>query len=186
MKNLILRFLKSTFFKQLLLSIGVLTLVIIGLLYWLKTSTNHGQKLAVPDLSKKTLSEASLLLEEHQMSYVVMDSANYNPDYPRFSVIDQTPKPGSFVKENRKIYLTINPSDYNDVTLPNIIQKTYRQAAPTLISLGFRIGDTMYRPYLAKDMVLEILFRNQKVNPGDKLKKNSEISLILGDGKLNY
>lgn len=186
MKNLILTFIRSTFFKQLLLSLGVLILVIIGLMYWLKSSTNHGQKLPVPDLSKKTLSEVAAILDTHKMRFVVLDSANYNPDYPRFSVIDQTPKPGSFVKENRKIYLTINPSDYNDVTLPNIIQKTYRQAAPTLISLGFRVGDTVYRPNIAKDMVLEMRFRNKKVNPGDKLKKNSELSLVLGDGKLNY
>lgn len=95
-------------------------------------------------------------------------------------MIDQTPKPGSFVKENRKIYLTINPSDFNEVTIPNIIQKTYRQAAPTLTSLGFRIGDTLYRPNLGKDVVLEIQFRNKKVNPGDKLKK--KFGVVLNSG----
>lgn len=180
MKNLFLSFVKSTFFRQLLMAVLFLVILIFALLSWLKSSTNHGQKLAVPDLSKKTLSEVAKVLETHKMQYVVLDSANYNPEYPRFSVIDQTPKPGSFVKENRKIYLTINPSDFNEVTIPNIIQKTYRQAAPTLTSLGFRIGDTLYRPNLGKDVVLEIQFRNKKVNPGDKLKK--KFGVVLNSG----
>jgi beta-lactam-binding protein with PASTA domain len=186
MKDILIKILKSALVKNLLLAGAILLVLVYGLLFWLRQSTHHGEKLPVPDLSKKTLSEVEKILDAQGMRYVVMDSANYNPDYPRFSVIDQTPKPGDFVKENRKIYLTINPSDFNDVTIPNIIQKTYRQAEPTLISLGFLIGDTVYRPNIARDVVLEIKFRNRKVNPGEKLKKNSTLDLILGDGKTNF
>ena len=45
----------------------------------------------------------------------IQDSANYNPDYPKFSVIEQDPLAGNQVKENRKIYLTLNPSGYRKV-----------------------------------------------------------------------
>lgn len=151
-------------------------------MYWLDYVTNHNQKILVPDLSKKSLLEVDKILAEKKMAYVVMDSANFNPDYPKFSVIEQTPKPGSFVKENRKIYLTINPSDFGEITVPNVVQKTFRQAEPTLKSIGFVVGDTIYMPNLAKDVVLEMQHKGKKINPGDKLKKTSKIDLILGDG----
>lgn len=180
--ELLKSFLRSVFFRNLAIAVLILTLFITGIMYWLDYLTNHNQKILVPDLSKKTLSEVNKLLSEKKMSYIVMDSANFNPDYPRFSVIDQTPKPGSFVKEKRKIYLTINPSDFGDVTVPNVVQKTYRQAEPTLKSMGFIIGDTLYQKNIGRDVVLEIQFKGKKINPGEKLKKTSKIDLILGDG----
>ena len=49
-------------------------------------------------------------LNDKDLQMMVQDSANYNPNYPKFSVIEQQPEAGSLVKESRKIYLTINPS----------------------------------------------------------------------------
>ena len=39
----------------------------------------------------------------------IQDSANFNPKYPKYSVIEQDPPAGENVKENRKIYLTLKP-----------------------------------------------------------------------------
>lgn len=180
--ELLKSFLRSVFFRNLVIAFVILLLFITGIMYWLDYVTNHNQKILVPDLSKKSLSEVDKILTEKKMAYVVMDSANFNPDYPKFSVIEQTPKPGSFVKENRKIYLTINPSDFGEITVPNVVQKTFRQAEPTLRSIGFAIGDTIYQKNIARDVVLELQFKGKKINPGDKLKKTSKIDLVLGDG----
>jgi len=184
--ELLKSFLRSIFFRNLAIAVLILFILIIGIMYWLDFVTNHNQKILVPDLSEKSLLEVDKILTERKMHYIVIDSANFNPDYPRFSVIDQAPKPGSFVKENRKIYLTINPSNFGDVTLPNVIQKTYRQAEPTLKSMGFIIGDTVYQRNIGRDVVLEIQFKGEKVNPGEKLKKTSKIDLILGDGNNQF
>ena len=79
-------------------------------------------------------------LDDNNLRMVIQDSANYNPNYPKYSVIEQQPLAGSQVKENRKIYLTLNPSGYRKVGVPNVIRRTFRQARPTLEALGFKVG----------------------------------------------
>ena len=109
----IVKFLTSKdFLKQI--GIALLAIIVISflMLKWLKFSTNHGQFIEVPQLQGKTLEVVQIELEDNDLQMVVQDSANYNPNYPRFSVIEQLPEAGSMVKENRKIYLTLNPSGY--------------------------------------------------------------------------
>src|SRR5690606_40835453 len=114
----------------------------------------------------------------------ILDSANYNPNYPKYSVIDQIPKPGKFVKENRRLYLTLNPSGYRKIEVPNILGRTRRQAEPTLLSMGFEIGTISYRPHIS-DNVLEMRFNGEKLEPGTPIQKTSVIDLIVGDQSLN-
>lgn len=153
---------------------------------WLGFSTNQDQRIEVPDLSKLALNVVEERLDELDLRYEILDSANFNPEYPRYAVIDQVPAPGSYVKENRKIYLTLNPSGYRKVTVPDLIRRTRRQAEPTLRSLGFEIGDITYKPDIAPDAVLELRHKGRLINPGDELMKTSVIDLVLGDGQDRY
>lgn len=173
-----------TFLKQLLLAF--LAIVILGflILWWLRISTNHNEKIEVPDLGKMTLDLVEKKLDENDLRYEILDSANYNPDFPRYSVIDQIPKAGKFVKENRKIYLTINPSGYRKIEVPDVLGRTRRQAEPTLLAMGFVIGKVSYRPHIS-DNVLELRHNGEKLNPGTPLQKTSVIDLIVGDQSLN-
>ena len=172
----------KTFLHQLLIAVGVVVVLIFLTLFWLRISTNHSQKIEVPDLAKMSLDVVEEKLDELDLRYVILDSSNYNPDFPKYSVIEQIPSAGEFVKENRKIYLTLNRSSYVFLKIPNIIGKTKRQAAPTLMSMGFQIGKITYKSYIAKDEVLEMRFKGKKIIPGDKLQKTSKIDLVLGDG----
>ena len=122
-------------------------------------------------------------LAELDLRFVVLDSSNYNPNFPKYSVIEQIPEAGEFVKENRKIYLTLNRSGYVFLEVPNVIGKTRRQAAPTLVSMGFKIGKTQYSSYIALDEVLEMSHKGKKIRPGDQLQKTSVIDFVLGDGE---
>jgi len=101
-------------------------------------------------------------------------------------VIDQVPAPGKFVKENRKLYLTLNPSGFRKIVVPDMIRRTLRQVEPTLRSLGFEIGDITYKPDIAKDAVLELRHEGKLIEPGDELMKTSVIDLVLGDGSGQY
>jgi len=172
----------KAFLKQLIIAIIVMIGLVFLTLFWLKSSTNHGQKIKVPDLSKLSLNLAEDRLEELDLRFVVLDSSNYNPDFPKYSVIDQIPRAGEFVKENRKIYLTLNRSGYVFLKVPEVIGKTRRQVEPTLMSIGFKVGKITYRPYIAIDEVLEMRYKGKKVKPGDQLQKTSVIDLVLGDG----
>ena len=178
------RFLFSkAFLIQLVLAVVATVLIIFLLLQWLDFSTNQDQKIAVPDLARLTLDQVDAQLEELDLRREVLDSANYDPAYPPYSVLEQAPMAGKFVKENRKIYITLNPSGYNKVEIPEgLIRKTRRQVEPTLRSLGFEIGTISYQPDFAKDVVLELRHQGRKVEPGTSLMKTSRIDMVLGDG----
>ena len=137
------------FIKQLLIAGITLSTCVILILFWLKSTTNHGQKIEVPNLDRLSLDMAEEKLAELDLRFVVLDSSNYNPNFPKYSVIEQIPEAGEFVKENRKIYLTLNRSGYVFLEVPNVIGKTRRQAAPTLVSMGFKIGKIEYSSYIA-------------------------------------
>ena len=82
--------------KVFLINIGLALLAIVVLsviaLQWLKKSTNHGEFIEVPDLSKLSVMEMRVVIEDANLRYEVLDSANFNPDYTRFSIIEQDPQ----------------------------------------------------------------------------------------------
>lgn len=183
----VIQFLTSkSFLKQLIIAFVGLLLLIFTLKYWLNITTNHDQKIQVPNLHKLTLVAATQKLKEINLDLKVMDSASYNPNYPNKSVIEQNPEAGDFVKEKRKIYLVLNPSKYRSLKVPDLNGRTKRQATTELKSTGFKVGnDFTYVPDIGKDVVRGLKFNNRKIKAGDKLPKNSTIELILGDGKKN-
>lgn len=181
---LFLRFLFSRFFlKQLLLAFLIALGLIIFSLRMLDKWTHNGQTQAVPDLRHLPLAVVDTLLQSQQLRYEVLDSAKYDPSLPPLAVIEQNPLAGDQVKTNRKIYLTLNPSDYRKVTVPNIIQITKRNAASILQSVGLTVGEISYRNAIGKDMVLELRYEGRKIAPGTVLPKTTAIDIVLGNGR---
>ena len=174
----------KAFLKQLLLAIVALVILVFLILWWLRITTNHNEKIEVPNLAKMSLDKVEEKLDEMDLRYEILDSANYNADYPKYSVIEQIPKPGKFVKEDRKLYLTLNPSGYRKIEVPDVLGRTRRQAEPTLLAMGFVIGKISYRPHIS-DNVLEMRYKGEKLDPGTPLQKTSIIDLIVGDESLN-
>ena len=180
------RFLGSkNFFKQLVLAIVLSLVLVFVIMQWLKSSTNHGDFVIVPDLSKLSVSEMRNVIAQNNLRYEVLDSANYNPKYPRFSVIEQDPPAGNKVKSNRKIYITINPSGYDKVTVPDIIQNSIRNATSKLRAVGLDVQRITYIEEMGKDMVYEIRFKGKYIKPGDQLPKTSKIELVCGRGEIS-
>ena len=179
----LIKFLSSKdFLKQLGLAIVAVIVICFLMLMWLKSYTHHGDFETVPQLKGKSLDVVEIELDDNNLKMVVQDSANYNPNYPAYSVIEQQPEAGAQVKENRKIYLTLNPSGYRKIGIPNIIRRTYRQAKPTLEALGFEIGKITYQDDIGKDEVLGIKHKGETILPGTLLQKTSKIDLVLGNG----
>lgn len=182
-----LKFLLSkTFVKQIVLAALIVIALVFITKWWLGNTTNHDERIAVPDIKGMTLDLVSQELENAELRYYIIDSANYNPDYPKYSVIEQEPAAGKFVKENRQIYLVLNPSGFRKLAVPNVIGKTRRQAEPNLEALGFEIGTITYVDWIGEEEVREMRHRGQRIKPGDKLEKTSVIDLVLGNGKGNY
>lgn len=173
----------KVFWKQALFAVVGIGLLVFVIFQWLRITTNHNQKIEVPDLSKQEISEVADILKELDLRYIVIDSASYNPDYPKKSVIRQNPEAGDIVKENRQIYLTLNPSGYRAVSIPDFYGKTKRNVETTLRAVGFEIGnEPTYVTDRGKNVVRGLRHRGEKIEKGDKLPKKAIIDLVLGDG----
>ena len=178
--------LAAIFVIQLLIAAAIVGVLGYLFMHWLTFTTDHGNEITVPNLSELSELQVEEKLDELNLEYVLLDSVDFKKDYPKHTVVEQDPIAGAKVKEGRKIYIKINSSGFTTVRIPNLVEKTYRQAVPTLKSLGLEEGTISYKPYLGKDMVLEMRLNGKKLNPGDKVFKSSKIDLILGDGKVGF
>jgi beta-lactam-binding protein with PASTA domain len=180
-------FLKSKFF---LVQVGIAALVAFILVFivmqWLNSTTHHGEEIEVPNLEMMTIEEAQPKLEALELDFIVLDTVDFRKDFPAFSIVEQEPLANEKVKSGRKIYIKLNSNGYAAVEIPNLVEKTFRQALPTLNSIGLEVGTITYKPYLAKDMVLEMTYKGKKVQPGQKVPKTSKIDLVLGDGSISF
>jgi beta-lactam-binding protein with PASTA domain len=174
------------FFAQILAAMAIVAIISYLFFHWITFTTHHGQEITVPDLRKLSAEQAEEKLTDLDLDYIILDTVDFRPDFPKLTIVEQEPKAGSKVKEGRKIYLKINASTYTMVSVPDLIEKTYRQAVPTLEAIGLLEGTITYKPYLGKDMVLEMLLNGKKLKAGDKVLKSSKIDLVLGDGKVTY
>lgn len=175
--------LSKSFFKTSFKIIITALLLFLILVLFLRFSTRHGDFIDVPDLIGKNIQEFESELIELDLQYVISDSGNYNPEYKVNSVLDQLPKANAKVKQGRKIYLTLNASDFEMVQIPKITRITARQARKTIESLGFVFGEIEYVDDIARDEVISISHDGKELGEGDFLKRTSVIDFKLGNGK---
>ena len=174
------------FFLQMLAAFAIIAVIAYLFFHWITFTTHHGQEITVPDLRKLSVEQAEEKLAAIDLDYIILDTVDFRPDAPKLTIVEQEPKAGSKVKEGRKIYIKINASKFTMVAVPDLIEKTYRQAVPTLEAVGLGEGTITYKPYLGNDMVLEMRMNGKKLKAGDKVLKSSKIDLVLGDGKVTY
>ena len=174
------------FFGQVAIALAIVAVLAYLFMHWLTFTTDHGHEITVPDLRKLTEEQVEDKLDELDLDYELLDSVDFRGDFPKYSVVEQDPMPGTKVKVGRKVYIKINSSGFSSVRIPDLIEKTYREAVPTLKALGLEEGTITYVPNLGKDMVLEMRYKGRNLRVGDRVLKASKIDLVLGDGKESY
>lgn len=178
------KFLTSfTFFKNLFFALVIVIVFLVVFVKFLDFSTNHGEEITVANLSKMKLEVAEEKLDEEGLEVFLLDTVEFRPEFPPYTIVEQDPIAGSKVKDGRKIYVKLNAGGYAMVTFPDLKNKTFRQAENALRALGLVEGELKYVPNIAKDIVLEVSYNGKPVKAGDKLMKNSKIDFVLGDGK---
>ena len=178
------KFLTSrTFFIQAFLALAIVVVFTFLVIQFLDFRTNHGQEIKVPDLSKMKLEVAEEKLNELDLEVFLLDTVEFNADFPPFTILEQDPKAGSLVKDGRKVYVKLNAGEFTDITIPEFKDKTFRQISATIKSLTLKEGKVTYKPHIAKDVVLQIYQNGRRLRAGDKVKKNSVLDFVLGDGK---
>ncbi len=157
---------------------SILVLAFFGSLDYI---TKHGKFEKVPSMIGKNIDEARSLLESKGFEVEIQDSV-YIDSIPRLAVVKQSPEGDAMVKVNRTVYLTINRSQPPLIEMPNLVGFTLRNAEMYLENLGLHIGDTIFKPDIAKNAVLEQLFNGKPIEAGTKIHMGSAISFVLGDG----
>lgn len=143
--------------------------------------TKHNEYEKVPSVVGKNVDEARKILEDKGLEVQIQDSI-YIDTFPKLAVIKQSPEGEATVKVNRTIYLTINRAQPPLVEMPNLVGFSIRNAQMYLENLGLRLGDTSFRPDIAKNAVLEQMYNGQPVRAGTKIFMGSAISFVLGNG----
>ncbi|MDF2432877.1 MAG: eukaryotic-like serine/threonine-protein kinase [Mucilaginibacter sp.] len=173
-------YLKTKQFRNtLLMAIGSVILIVLIVFFSLSFYTRHGTGIPVPQLKGMAIEKAMSLLKEQGFDYK-LDSV-YVLDQPPGAVVEQDPDSGTYVKENRTIYLTIVTRQAPLVALPDLEPYTYREAVATIANYGLKVGDTTFKPDIANH-VLEVRFAGQAIKPGTRIPKGSKIDLVLGNG----
>ena len=159
-------------------SVVLLILLFFGLLDWI---TGHAEYEKVPNVTGQTVDAARLTLQGKGFSVEVLDSV-YDHSLSALSVVKQAPEADASVKHGRTIYLTINRASPPLVEMPNLIGFSVRSAEMYLVSLNLKMGDTTYKPDIARNAVLEQLWNGSPVKPGTRISVGSTISFVLGSG----
>ncbi len=170
----------KTFRTNLYWALAVLVAFLLISFYSLRFYTLHGEGVAVPKLKGLTIENAIQVLESQGFRYQI-DSV-YQPNQAPGIVIEQDPDPNTNVKPNRIIYLTVITRLSPIVRFPELSNKTYLEAEATLSNFGLKVGDTTYVSDVAKDVVLQFLFKGRVLQAGDEIPKGSIVNLVLGDG----
>jgi len=160
----------------------VLTVLVVLLFFGsLDYITKHGQYQKVPSIVGKNVDAARKMLEDKGFEVEIQDSL-YIDTVAKLAVIKQNPGADATVKVNRTIYLTINRAQPPLVEMPNLVGFSIRNAQMYLENIGLHLGDTSFRPDIAKNAVLEQLYNKQPIKTGTKIFMGSTIGFVLGNG----
>lgn len=179
--------LKVENWKQFLLHLGLIiatgiTILVLFFYVYLPYKTNHGESITVPNLEGIVLEDLDEFLTERDLRFEVQADSGFTTEQPPLAVLTQTPKAGSQVKENRKIYVSLNAENPPEVKMPKLIDGSLKNAQMVLQSYGLNLGDITYEAHQFQNAVLEQRYDGKVIEAGSSVPKGSEIDLVVGNG----
>ncbi|WP_416181445.1 Stk1 family PASTA domain-containing Ser/Thr kinase [Acidaminococcus timonensis] len=131
----------------------------------------------VPDLKKKKLNDATLMLEKAKLKVGTV-TVKYEAGAPKGTVISQSIASGSKVSEGTSVDLVVNISD-NQTVVPSLAGMSLSEAQSALQSAGLSVGSVSATSSdSAKNTVL-----SSDPGAGSVLDKGSAVTLVVSAGK---
>jgi len=166
---------------------ALLILLIFGaVLTWLKVYTNHGQKLELENYIGQQFEKSAKHAKKESFELIVKDSV-HRVGVPGGQIIAQNPSAGSFVKENRKIYVDVTKYVADEIKLESLAEMYGREYSPVAERLGHLDIETEIKGYRqdpgGKDHILEVWYEGQMIIGASG--KKSKVSIKKGD-KLEF
>lgn len=179
------QFFQKVFSRIVVLNLLAMALLIVLLLvgagYALSVYTHHGEGISVPDLTGVRGASATERLHHLGLQMAVSDSA-YNSARPAGTILQQTPGPGTLVKQGHTIYVTINSTSSPSFAIPDIIDNcSAREAKARLEAIGYRLLPNK-EVNGEKDWVYGLEARGHALVAGDKVSIETPLQLLVGNG----
>lgn len=178
---------KEKTWKDLLIHLAIIiTISAIALLsffyLYLPSITNHGETLTVPDVRGVTLDQLDELLGSRNLRYEVTADSGFSAEAKPLEVLIQFPLPDTKVKENRKIYVTLNAGKAPLIRMPKLIEGSVKNATLILRTYDLVLGEIIYVADRDLNYVLKQQIGGKDIAEGEKIPKGSIVNLIAGDG----
>ena len=159
-------------------------------MWWLKSYTNHNEKIAVPNLIGVHQTELADLAKEKGIKYKIIDSI-VAFGIPVGSVKSQDPvayseNTKSYMKSERPIYLTIVKKPNELVEVPYFVEQHQRIVETKLKTFKVFRDFNIKRSYAPGEFageVLKQLHNGRELKKGQKLKRGSEIEIVYSSGR---
>ncbi len=171
------------FLKNIGIMVGISVVLVLFFFYiYLPTSTNHNEAITVPDLVGTSFDSIDEFLTNRNLRYEVVVDSGYSENFESEVILSQNPKGGAKVKEDRKIYLTLNANVPPQVRMPNLINTDLLNAEDILNSNGLKRGEISYVPDLRENAVIRQELEGEEIEAGTMLYKGSTVDLVIGNG----
>ena len=175
------------FLKNLAAALLLLTVLYLGLNYWLNSYTRHGESVEVANFIDRTVDDSRNMASSNKLRVQILDSVWVGSQTEQL-VLEQSPKPGSRVKEDRTIYLTITKVVPPEVLLPPFKDYGYDYVRYAQMLQGLDLKATisreLYDPKQAPGTILYFLRDGKKFTDADlaegvKMPKGSELNFVI-------
>ena len=166
---------------NILIMVSVSIILIVITFRWMQSYTRHGQYITVPDVSGMYEEEAGQALAAAGLRYEVSDY-KFDKSMVEGGVIEQNPKAGAYVKQERKIYLTLNSGKEPVKAVPDLADNSSLRAAESqLRAAGFKLSPTVYVDG-DLDWVYEIRYKGAVIEAGTEIPEGSVLTIVAGNG----
>lgn len=146
--------------------------------------TNHNDRQTVPDIHGLTADDAASILAKHNLNLEISDSSYIDGVDPG-CILEQNPKAGSAVKENRIIYVTVRTYSAKTVRIPSLTDVSARQGESVLKSSGIKDVRIQTIPSEYADLIYDVKWNGTSLHAGDRIPVNATVTLVVGDGSLS-
>lgn len=167
---------------NLLAAVIVGLLIVVFVVMRLRSYTQHGIEVDVPNVVGLYEPEARAILESAHLKLTVIDST-YSQKVPLGSIVDQNPVANSHAKQDREVYVVVNATCRRRIPLPELHDVSLRQAEVTLKSLGITVEEIVYEPSEFKDLVMDVTQQGESLPAGAQIAEGSKVVLHVGQGK---
>jgi beta-lactam-binding protein with PASTA domain len=171
-------------YKNLGMMLGIFLIFSIIIFYlFLPGYTRHGEEVKIIEVNNLSVEQAKKTLKALRLKMVVADST-YMPNKTLGIIVDQSPAPGSMVKPNRTVYVTVNASQPPKVGIhyDHIITQHLDQVSRKLKSMDIKIGKLKYIPGKGENTIRSMSMNGRlifkEVDPRKGENKPSDLQFI--------